>query len=146
MEEKDILAIQQLVNEYCEREGLVPQGCQMTVTLSIQPVPLVKVKTAKYMVSDVPQEVLESEIMDCDASKLLADYLESLNYHRSSASKVVNSLSRILGKREPTVRDVVYFNDVDDYWLKYRNLGKKGLKHIDNWLATLNLKRLPKPH
>lgn len=147
MKKEHIEAIEELVSAYCEEHGITPKNHQLHVTLSFKPTPAAIVSFEKYSLEEVPAEILSSEIMDCDAVKMLGDYLEDIKYHRPSAAKVVHSVSNIIGKQNPTVRDVVYFSNLDSTWLKYRNLGAKGLRHIDNWLTTLGLKRLPvEPH
>lgn len=145
MEQKHLEEINRLVSAYCAETGLIPRNHQLNLSISFIPVPTIVTVFEKYKIDEIDPQILDSEIMDYDAYKMLKEYLESINYYRPSASKILNSLPRIIGKKDPTVREVIYFDDTDFIWLKYRNLGVKGLQHIDNWLSTLGLKRLPAP-
>lgn len=149
MNEQHTKAIEEFVSAYCAKHGLIPNNHQLHIKFSFVEVkPVVAESTNTISDNSDPKEDLlnmsaissfnEFSTMDADRPLYISERVENAIY----------SFTR---KNEPTIRDVICGEHVvsskDANWLRLRNFGKKSLKYLDQWLASLNLERLPyRPH
>lgn len=141
------LNIEKIITDYCNQERLIPSGKTLEITLKILPAQKVLVSFEKTRGS-LDHAVLNSEIMERDAIDLFNDFCLNKKFSKNAVARIPIALRNIIGKR-PTLRDVVFFGksgtdkDLDKQWLCYeRNFGKGCLDLIDEWLASMNLRRI----
>lgn len=129
--------LREIVETYLSAEGLIPKGLRLNMLLTL--VPTEPIVTIVDQMADYDPQVLGLKAVD--------SFREFFARNGKKYTRVESCLI-ISFCEDPTIHDVVSRGnkcdkawEVDLEWLKYRNLGRKALNIIDEWLASLNLRR-----
>lgn len=133
-----------LVEQHCKANEVVPLGYTLRVTVLLEPAPLV-----------IVEDQSGNSILDQPAAESFLAYWNEKKPKGRQGTHVKVFAKLNPNRRKPaTIKDVILFrghvrlsDPLDHHWLRIRDFGNKGLKMVDEWLASMDLKRgmkLPK--